>query len=315
MKRFLALALVVIAATALFGIDAAEAGRLGGGRSFGAQRQAIPPPARSPNVAPANPAAPAQAMPPKAAPAATGASRWLGPLAGLAAGIGLAALLSHFGLSEGFASILMLALLVFGAIFLIRMFIGRRDAARAPMQYVGAGAGSGSGSGSGESATPLPPSTQDRSNAFEPVFGGAPSAAAPFPAAPQATPPVANFPAGFDPAPFVAQATLQFRRLQAAYDAGDRKALADVLTPEMYAEIDRELAERGPHAATEVASLDATVLDVSTEGGNHWASVHFQGMLREDGAVLPKPFDEIWNLVKPVDGKSGWLLAGIRQTA
>jgi predicted lipid-binding transport protein (Tim44 family) len=64
-----------------------------------------------------------------------------------------------------------------------------------------------------------------------------------------------------------------------------------------------------------VASLEATVLDVSTEGGNHWASVHFQGMLREDGAVLPKPFDEIWNLVKPVDGKSGWLLAGIRQTA
>jgi predicted lipid-binding transport protein (Tim44 family) len=108
---------------------------------------------------------------------------------------------------------------------------------------------------------------------------------------------------------------LQFRKLQAAYDSGDRKALADVLTPEMYAEIDKEIAERGTHAATEVASLDATVLDVSTEGGNHWASVHFQGMLREDGAVLPKPFDEIWNLVKPVDGKSGWLLAGIRQTA
>ena len=43
--------------------------------------------------------------------------------------------------------------------------------------------------------------------------------------------------------------------------------------------------------------------------------MHFQGMLREDGAVLPKPFDEIWNLVKPVDGKTGWLLAGIRQTA
>ena len=301
MKRFLVLALVVMAATALLGVDAAEAGRLGGGRSFGAQRQAIPTPPRSPSVAPTNPAAPAQAMPPKVAPAAAGASRWLGPLAGLAAGIGLAALLSHFGLSEGFASIVMLALLVFGGIFLIRMFLGRRDASRAPMQYVGAGAGSGSGG----SAPPLPSAAPDRSNAFEPVFGGAAAASAQ----------TAQFPPGFDPAPFVAQATLQFRKLQAAYDAGDRKALADVLTPEMYAEIDRELAERGPHAATEVASLDATVLDVSTEGGNHWASVHFQGMLREDGALLPKPFDEIWNLVKPVDGKSGWLLAGIRQTA
>jgi len=303
MKRIFALALLVMAATALLGVDAAEAGRLGGGRSFGAQRQAIPPPARSPNVAPANPVAPAQAMPSKAAPAAAGASRWLGPLAGLAAGIGLAALLSHFGLSEGFASILMLVLLVGGGILLIRMFMGRRDAARAPMQYAGAGAGSISGG----SVTPLPPAAPDRSAAFEPVFGGAPT--------PAATTRAAQFPAGFDPAPFVAQAMLQFRKLQAAYDAGDRKALADVLTPEMYAEIDKEIAGRGVQAPTEVASLEATVLDVSTEGDSHWASVHFQGMLREDGAVLPKPFDEIWNLVKPVDGKSGWLLAGIRQTA
>jgi predicted lipid-binding transport protein (Tim44 family) len=301
MKRFLALAFVVVAATALLGVDFAEAGRLGGGRSFGAQRQAIPTPPRSPSVAPANPAAPAQAMPPAAAPPPPGPARRLGPLAGLAAGIGLAALLSHFGLSEGFASIVMLALLVFGGIFLIRMFMGRRDAARAPMQYVGAGAGSGSSG----SAPPLSSAAPDRSSAFEPVFGGA------MPAPAQTT----QFPAGFDPVPFVAQATLQFRKLQAAYDAGDRKALADVLTPEMYAEIDKDLVERGPHAATEVVSLDATLLDVSTEGGNHWASVHFQGMLREDGAVLPKPFDEIWNLVKPVDGKSGWLLAGIRQTA
>lgn len=299
MKRLLALTLVVMAATAVLGVDTAEAARMGGGRSFGAQRQAIPPPVRSPNVAPATPSAPAQAMAPKAAPAATGASRWLGPIAGLAAGIGLAALLSHFGLSEGFASILMLALLVIGGIFLVRMFLGRRGAARAPMQYAGAG--------SGGSVTPLPSAAPGRSDAFEPVMSGAPAATAAANAV--------GFPAGFDPAPFVAQAKQQFRKLQAAYDTGDRKALADVLTPEMYAEIDREIAERGTHVPTEVASLDASVLDVNTEGGSHWASVHFQGMLREDGAVLPKPFDEIWNLVKPVDGKTGWLLAGIRQTA
>jgi predicted lipid-binding transport protein (Tim44 family) len=299
MKRLLALALVVLAATAVLGVATAEAGRLGGGRSFGAQRQAIPPPVRSPNVAPASPSAPAQTMAPKAAPAATGASRWLGPIAGLAAGIGLAALLSHFGLSEGFASILMLALLVFGAIFLVRMFLGRREATRAPMQYAGAGPAG--------SVTSLPPATLDRSLAFEPVMGGATAAAEP--------PSSGRFPAGFDTAPFVAQATQQFRKVQAAYDAGDRKALADVLTPEMYAEIDREIAARGTHVPTEVDSLEATVLDVSTEGGSHWASVHFQGMLREDGAVLAKPFDEIWNLVKPVDGKTGWMLAGIRQMA
>ena len=83
----------------------------------------------------------------------------------------------------------------------------------------------------------------------------------------------------------------------------------------MYAEIDREIAERGTHTPTEVAALEASVLEVATEGDRHWASVHFTGMLREDGTVLPKPFDETWNLVKPVDGKTGWLLAGIRQPA
>ena len=300
MNRFHILALAVIAATAVVATDAVEAKRLGGGRTLGAQRQATPPPANTPNVAPASPVAPAaQAVPPKTASAASGASRWLGPLAGLAAGIGLAALLSHFGLSEGFASILMLALLVFGGIFLIRMFLGRRTSARTPMQYAGAAPG-----GSG---VQLPPGTTDRSNRFEPVFSGAPAAMEP--------PKTGKFPAGFDPAPFVQQATLQFRKLQAAYDAGDRKALADVLTPEMFTEIDREIAERGTHAPTEVVSLEATLLEVTTEGDRHWASVHFQGMLREDGAVLPKPVDETWNLVKPVDGKTGWLLAGIQQPA
>jgi len=155
-------------------------------------------------------------------------------------------------------------------------------------------------------AAQWPPTTADGSNRFEQVFGGAAVAAEP--------PMTGRFPAGFEPGPFVQQATLQFRKLQAAYDAGDRKALADVLTPEMFAEINREIAERGTHVPTEVATLDATVLDVTTEGDRHWASVQFKGMLREDGMVLPKPIDEIWNLVKPVDGKTGWLLAGIRQT-
>jgi len=299
MKRFLILALAALAATAIVATDTAEARRLGGGRSLGAQRQATPPPAAAPNVSPTSPGAAAPGIPPKAAPAASGASRWLGPLAGLAAGIGLAALLSHFGLSEGFASILMLALLVFGGLFLIRMFLGRRAPPRAPMQYAGAAAAG--------PATPMPPAISERPNAFEPAFGGNSAA----------TQAIAGgrYPPGFDAARFVQQATLQFRKLQAAYDAGDRKALADVLTPEMLAEIDKEIAERGTHVATDVTALEANVLEVATEGDTHWASVHFQGTLREDGAVLPKPFDEVWNLVKPVDGKTGWLLAGIRQTA
>ncbi len=305
MKRFLVIALAALAALTVVATDPAEARRLGGGRSLGTQRQAIPAPVAParPNAAPSSATAPVQGLPPGAARPASGASRWLGPLAGLAAGIGLAALLSHFGLSGDVAGILMLAFLVFGGLFLIRLFLARR--AVAPLRYAGAGTDPGAIPGASRS---MPPATLPTAHGLDSVEGAA--------AATTANASVAGrFPPDFDPAPFLKEAKLQFRKLQSAYDSGDCRAMADVMTPEMYSEIEREIAERGTHVPTEVAELDAKVLEATTEGDRHWASVHFTGMLCEDGALLPKPFDEIWNLVKPVDGKSGWLLAGIRQPA
>jgi predicted lipid-binding transport protein (Tim44 family) len=83
----------------------------------------------------------------------------------------------------------------------------------------------------------------------------------------------------------------------------------------MEAEIGRELAERGDQVPTEIVSLNGDVLEVATEGDKHWASVRFTGLTREDGKAQPEPFDEVWNLVKPVNGASGWRLAGIQQYA
>jgi predicted lipid-binding transport protein (Tim44 family) len=144
----------------------------------------------------------------------------------------------------------------------------------------------------------------------EPVLAPSP-AASPAPSTNFAKP----VPDGFDAAAFVREAKVQYRRLQAAWDAGDRKALAGVMTPDMAAETARDLETRGAHVATEVVSLDAEVLEVTTEAGAHWASVRFTGLVREDGAPQPSPVDEIWNLTKPVDGSTGWLLAGIRQAS
>ena len=45
----------------------------------------------------------------------------------------------------------------------------------------------------------------------------------------------------------------------------------------------------------------------------HWASVRFSGTVREAPRREPESFAEVWNLVKPADGSSGWLLAGIQQ--
>jgi len=309
MKKTLIIAAALMATTAWLGADLAEAKRMGGGRSMGAQRQATPQAApatpNAPSAAPAAPASPAMGAASKAgaaAPAAAGASRWLGPIAGLAAGLGLAALMSHLGLSEAFGSFLLIALVVVAGIFLVRMLMRSKTAQpnRSPLQYAGNAPGR------------VEPAMPSAGRSFEPVMGGAAPAAA---AASSVTMiPASRFPAGFNPAPFIEQAKVQFRSLQDAYDRGDTTSLSEVMTPEMYAEVSRDIEARGSHAATEITRLDAEILEATTEGRQHWMSVRFTGLLREDGTVLPKEFAETWNLVKPTDDSSGWLLAGIQQS-
>jgi predicted lipid-binding transport protein (Tim44 family) len=120
-------------------------------------------------------------------------------------------------------------------------------------------------------------------------------------------------PSDFDTERFLAQARVAFNQLQAAFDKGDRRMLAEMMTPEMYAEVSRDLQAGVNQHPTEVVKLDAQVPEVTTEGDRHWASVRFSGLLREDGKPSPTAFDEVWHLTKPVDGSHGWLLAGIQQ--
>jgi predicted lipid-binding transport protein (Tim44 family) len=226
-------------------------------------------------------------------------SRWLGPVAGIAAGLGRAARLSHRGLSESFGSLLLLLLLVGGGIFVVRALLarnGRPASARYGPQPAAAGA---------DPFARVEPAVR---SGMEAAWGGGSAAGA-------AGTTARRYPPGFDPGPFAAEAKRQFLRLQEAYDRGSVQDLADVLTPQMQQEIHQEIAERGTHVATEVVSVNADVLEVATEGNEHWASVRFTGLTREDGRTTPEPFDEVWNLVKPVNGAFGWRLAGIQQYA
>jgi predicted lipid-binding transport protein (Tim44 family) len=283
---------------------------------MGAQRQSIAPkpPAAAPNTSsqPVMPAQPGATLPakPAAAPAAaapSGMSRWLGPIAGIAAGLGIAALLSHLGLPEGLGTFLVLALLAIAAVFLVRMFLARRTPAASPLQYAGAGNRDVPPASPRASTTPTP----------NPVWAGParPDAAIPLPAPAAPVAQRSALPAGFDASGFAANAKKMFVRMQAAHDAGDRAALADLMTPAMFTEVSADLAARGPHQPTEIVAVDAEVLEVATEGGAHWASVRYTGRVREDGEAQARPLDEVWNLTKPVDGSSGWLLAGIQQYA
>jgi predicted lipid-binding transport protein (Tim44 family) len=278
--------------------DAEAAKRMGGGKSSGIsrdssvmKRDAIPAkPAASP--AAAAPAAAAGAAP---AAAASGMSRWMGPLAGLAAGIGLVALFSHLGLGEGMANMMMLLLLGLAVVFAVRWFLRKRQPAVAQpaMQYAGM------------------PGGMEPPRANEPFV---PASSAGTGVTATAASSTANVPADFDVDGFLRQAKLNFIRLQAANDRGDMEDIRQFCSPEMAAEIQMQFQERNQLAQeTDVVQLNAELLDVSTEADRAMASVRFSGLIREEANASPETFSEVWHLSKPVDGSKGWHIAGIQQ--
>lgn len=281
--RQLFVALIALVGSLGLIADDAEARRLGGSRSFGmsrdsgAMRQAAPAPtAPSQGTLPATPAQPA-ATPQAPMPQRSGMSRWLGPIAGIAAGIGLAALLSHFGMDEGMATVLMLVFLVMAAVFVFRLLTRRTQT--------------------------------------QPAFAGGPARVEPMhfdSAAPAAS--TANVPPGFDTEGFLRQAKLNFIRLQAANDAGNLDDLKQFTAPEVYAEIQMQFEERGHgKQETDVQQLDAQLLELVAEGNRYVASVRFYGRISEEAGAAAQPFAEVWHLTKPVSGGGGWMVAGIQQ--
>ena len=122
--------------------------------------------------------------------------------------------------------------------------------------------------------------------------------------------PASKLPAGFDEAGFLKAAKLNFIRLQAANDSGRIDEVREFTTDALFEELKSEI--RGEQQ-TDVVSLQADLLEVATESEKHWASVRFSGLIREAPGATPAEFEEVWNLVKPADGSSGWLLAGIQQ--
>jgi predicted lipid-binding transport protein (Tim44 family) len=308
MRKLLGVAIALIGLS-LIAIDA-DARRMGGGRSIGKQREAVNQnqPVQRSQQQQQQQAAPAQQQQaaPTAAPAQqpSGMSRWLGPLAGLALGAGLAALFLNNGFAGALLGILLLAGLVAGAVLLFRLLRGGRPV-QEPLRYAGAGGADPYGRReptTAPAAAPLGGTAAPHSVAA--TTGGA--------AQPVAT--AARSPADFDAEQFLRHARTNFVNLQAAYDRRDLSVMRDFLTPEMYREIEAEIRASGnAPQKTDVVTLDAEVLDVSEDNGLYIVSVRFSGLIREEPGAEPQRFNEIWHLEKPVAGRSGWLVSGIQQ--
>jgi predicted lipid-binding transport protein (Tim44 family) len=118
-------------------------------------------------------------------------------------------------------------------------------------------------------------------------------------------------PADFDAPAFLADARQSFVRLQSAWDRSDLHELDECTTDEMFNALAHELRVRAGPSRTEVVDLTASLLGIETAAGEYRASVRFSGNLKVNGD--DERLDEVWNLSRPVDGSSGWLLAGIQQ--
>ena len=290
MKTVLSILAVVLTLGLFLGAGDAEAARrLGGGKSSGMQRQATPA-NKAPDAKPAQaPTAPAAAAQPRRS--------WMGPLAGLAAGLGLAALASHFGLGAELASMMMIGLAIMAVLAVVGLIMRRRASAQPPlaariggMQYAGAGL----------ERTEAAPKSYDVAMPGSSIGSKLGSAS--------------SIPSEFDVAGFERNARVQFIRLQAANDAGNLDDLREFTTPEMLADLKLEMAARGGAAQeTEVVNLEARVTEVLDEGDRYVVSVRFTGMIRETKGAVRESFDETWHLVKASEGRGGWVLCGIQQ--
>ncbi|TFW30789.1 Tim44 domain-containing protein [Massilia horti] len=315
MKKFLVG--MMLAVTALSLVTEAIARPMGGGRSFGRQSQSVrqmSKPAPAPAPAQQQSQMQRQATPGQAAPAPMPQqkpSMWKGMLGGALLGLGLGALLSHFGIGGAMASmlssILMIVLLALAVMFIVRMF-RRKDTPANPSYPMGV---PGTLTPASASATPEIGSGlsgyQSQPNAFQGQSQAPSSSAAPHVAW--------GVPSDFDTDAFLRQAKSMFIRLQATWDRGDVADLREFTTPEVFAELKTQIMERTGNDFTDVVSIDAQLLGIDKTEQDYLASVQFNGMIKSAPNAQPEPFVEVWNLSKPQHGTGGWVLAGIQQVA
>ena len=311
MKKILSLlAIVFTLGLSSVAMDAEAAKRMGSGKSMGTQRQATQ------DKAPGAPAQSAAAAPAAGAAAAAPSRSWMGPIAGIAAGLGLAALASHLGFGSELASMLMFGLLAAAVMVAIGFFMRKRAAAQRQaasgaggMQYAHVNADHAAGKGVG---------TEKRTDMTAPAYKvamPAVSSSAGGLGIGSGVAGVTRIPADFDTAGFERNAKVNFISLQAANDAGNLDDIRQFTTPEMFAELNLEVTERGGASQkTDVVSIHAQVMEVDEDADRYVVSVRFTGVIKTDIGEPDESFDEVWHLTKLRQGTTGWVLSGIQQT-
>ncbi len=267
----------------------------------------------APMAAP-RPTAPSYNAPAAAPAAAKPANRWLGPLAGVAAGIGLASLMSGSGIGAGMAEGLS-NLMMYGALALLALFVYRRFFANKAAPALGNTAAH-HGVSNQFNADPNA-NANPNANAYS---APAHNTYAQTPAQGSTTMGMAVESADYastnhssipDVNAFATNAKSQYVALQAAWDAGDLSKLRTMATDNLFMSLAQEIANRkGAPNHTEIMSLHCELLDVRDEAHETVATLRFTGTAREDNNPTTG-IEDVWVLTKPANAASGWLLAGV----
>lgn len=347
---FLSSALAFVAAIVLsFGVmDAAEAKRMGSGKSFGGKNSFNQPAQNRQQAAPANSSGTQQsaAQTQNAGQRAAMASR--GGLMGMLGGLALGGLLGALFFGGAFENINFMDVLIFGliAFVLYKIFASRKRAASSEAQPATANYAPTdmaddavtSRSDALERSTP-----QQRSNAgFETdllfknkTSGGAQEYAGAASASESGAavsggeafrPTPGIIPKGFDSTGFIEGATAAYRRLQHAWDAGDLADLRQFTTDKVFGELQDQIRARSGENRTELLKVECELLEVREAGVNTEATVLFDVLMREidaesvmdddSDAKLVTSVREVWHFTRPTrSAQPTWFLDGIQQIA
>ena len=289
MKRFLSIAMALCIGLTM-SLDANAAKRFGGGKSSGAA-----PTHQTSQMAPSSPAGGAAATAGAAGAAgaatkASGASRWLGPLAGIAAG----GLLASMFMGDGFQGMQIFDILIMAVIaFLVFRFIAAR---RRKQQEHMAPAGA-----------PMQREVfEQKPTAMGSIFGGS--------AAPAAARPVINAPAWFNEHNFIEAARNHFQSLQQHWDANEMDKIAEFVTPQMLEFLKRERADLGDgFQSTYIDNLNVQLDGVDDRADKTIATLTFTGVSKTSRFDQGEVFSESWNMERAQGENQPWLVAGIRQ--
>lgn len=261
----------------------AEARRMGGGKSFGstpshqsqpAQRQQAP---RDQQAAPGRQAG--------AAAASSGASRWLGPLAGIAAG----GLLASMFFGDGFEGFQLFDILIFGLIaFVLFKLFSRRTQPQSQLQPAGGA-----------------PMQREAS----PQYHAAPNASTQFCAQPAQQ----DAPDWFDAELFLRAAKEHFYTLQRHWRDGDTAGMAEYLDAALLAQLMQSREENPPTANGFVDDLDVRLDGITQAQGRTLVTVSFTGLDRDSAEDPGSEFDESWALERADGEGQPWVISGIRQ--